>query len=57
MKHVPPSVRETAFSCPHCGALTTQHWFSLRAWRYEGKHRVPFRIDADKLKKIDFCSH
>lgn len=28
---VPPSVKETAFICPHCGAFTTQYWFTLYA--------------------------
>lgn len=27
-KYVPPSVKETAFNCPHCGALAKQYWFS-----------------------------
>ena len=31
--HVDPSVREAAFSCPHCGAFTTQHWLNLLARR------------------------
>ena len=26
MKYVPPSVKETAFNCPHCGALAAQAW-------------------------------
>lgn len=30
-KVVPPSVKETAFSCPHCGAFTTQFWYKLHA--------------------------
>lgn len=30
-KSVPASVNETAFDCPHCGAYTTQFWFSLHA--------------------------
>ncbi len=28
---VPPSISETAFDCPHCGAFTTQYWFNLHA--------------------------
>ena len=28
-KNVSPSVKETAFSCPHCGAYTTQFWYKL----------------------------
>lgn len=30
-KHVTPSIAETAFNCPHCGALTTQTWFACRS--------------------------
>jgi len=26
---VEPSIAETAFSCPHCGAFTTQFWYKL----------------------------
>lgn len=29
----PPSISETAFNCSHCGAYTTQHWWSLSADR------------------------
>lgn len=34
-KYVPPSVSESAFSCPHCGAYTTQHWHHLHTTRYK----------------------
>lgn len=30
-KTSPPSIKETAFDCPHCGAFTTQYWFSIKA--------------------------
>ncbi len=43
-KFVPPSLNETAFNCPHCGALTTQTWFALRAEKKE-KGRVPLRFE------------
>ncbi|TAU37804.1 DUF4145 domain-containing protein (plasmid) [Rhizobium ruizarguesonis] len=26
MKYIAPSITATAFNCPHCGVLTTQHW-------------------------------
>jgi hypothetical protein len=26
MKIVPPSIQETAFNCPYCGAYTSQSW-------------------------------
>lgn len=29
MKYVPPSIKDTAFNCPHCGALAKQFWSSL----------------------------
>ncbi len=41
MKHVPPSVRETAFNCPHCGALAKQFWYSLRADQNDDEHPTP----------------
>ena len=30
-KHVDPATDKTAFTCPHCGAYTTQVWYGLRA--------------------------
>lgn len=27
-RHVSPSIRLTAFSCLHCGTLTTQTWYT-----------------------------
>jgi hypothetical protein len=36
-----PLISKTAFSCPHCGAYTTQNWFQLTADSYDEKHRTP----------------
>jgi hypothetical protein len=47
---VQPSVRETAFNCPHCFALTTQYWYDLHAKPVVGKAAVPFVADS-KLKE------
>jgi len=41
MKVVPPSTNETAFNCPHCGALAKQFWFSLRADANNDDHPLP----------------
>jgi len=40
-KSVPPSIKETAFECPHCGAYTTQFWHSLFAIRTSNEHPTP----------------
>lgn len=36
-----PLVTKTAFSCPHCGAYTTQHWYQLVVDSYSEEHRTP----------------
>ena len=40
-KSVPPSISETAFDCPHCGAFTTQHWFRICAEGLSKEQRTP----------------
>lgn len=48
---VQPSTQLQAFSCPHCGALTTQHWRKLLV-DYPEKDRVPLRIrEPEEAKK------
>lgn len=37
----PPSISETAFACPHCGAYTSQHWYRLSATAIDENDRVP----------------
>src|SRR5260370_18565165 len=44
---VQPSVRETAFNCPYCFALTTQYWYALDAKQISAETRVPFIADED----------
>ncbi|WP_284165818.1 DUF4145 domain-containing protein [Frigidibacter sp. SD6-1] len=51
MKFVPPSVKETAFNCPHCGVLASQYWHSLHA-DPRGRNGLPEVIDDDKLKEL-----
>jgi hypothetical protein len=54
-KYVAPAICETAFSCPHCGTLTTQTWFALhaRALVDDGKATTPPIIDLNWLAEIE----
>lgn len=47
----PPSISETAFDCPHCGAYTTQYWFEVYANARE-KNATPHIPDGDTRKRI-----
>lgn len=47
-KYVPPSINETAFSCPHCGALAKQTWFALQGDELR-KDGLPLRITEEEL--------
>lgn len=55
-KYVSPSISQTAFNCPHCGALAKQHWFELRA-EVMKKDALPIRISGpinnDFLKTLE----
>ncbi|MCR8725928.1 DUF4145 domain-containing protein [Frigidibacter sp. ROC022] len=51
MKYVSPSVKETAFNCPHCGALARQSWYSTHADAME-KDTLPDIIAAEKLEEL-----
>jgi hypothetical protein len=39
---VQPSVRETAFNCPHCSAFTTQYWYNLCCNKVTRDPPIPF---------------
>lgn len=45
----PPSITETAFDCPHCGAYTTQYWFDVYANARE-KNAIP-HIPDEKIRR------
>ncbi|MBI5800271.1 MAG: DUF4145 domain-containing protein [Verrucomicrobia bacterium] len=49
---VQPSVRETAFSCPHCSALTTQYWHALYAAEVEGGDKLPLVLRDDHKRNV-----
>ncbi len=44
MNQVPPSIHETAFDCPHCGAFAQQSWFSLTANTEYIRDRLPIDV-------------
>jgi len=56
-KSVTPSIRETAFNCPHCGAYTTQTWYDLWAGALSGESRTPIVPDKDFLEVIRKDEH
>ena len=51
MKYVSPSTKETAFNCPHCGALAQQSFYSASAEELD-KNGLPVIVDAEMLRKI-----
>ncbi len=50
-KYVPPALNETAFNCPHCGALAKQFWHSLHA-KNLGKDHIPRIVTDDQIPGI-----
>lgn len=52
-KYVEPSATATAFSCPHCGTLTTQTWSMLYSNRYSGDSKHPLIPDESMIERLD----
>jgi hypothetical protein len=50
-KAVAPSIAHTAFSCPHCGAFTSQSWYELSADEITGDSKTP------PIPKLSFKNH
>ncbi|MFG6718638.1 DUF4145 domain-containing protein [Burkholderia pseudomallei] len=51
-KTVAPATNETAFNCPHCGALTSQTWHQLFTNRLGNSNRVPYFPSAADQEDI-----
>lgn len=47
-----PSINETAFNCPHCGAYTTQNWNELRVYAITSAPRHPLLPAEDEVKAL-----
>jgi hypothetical protein len=51
-KIILPSIRETAFNCPHCHVLTTQYWYKVLAKQIVGKVPLPFIPNEEMRNSI-----
>lgn len=54
MKYVPPSAKETAFNCPHCGALAKQFWHSVHLSPNDEKDPLPVVLNNGENHKWGF---
>ena len=52
MEHgTPPSVRETAFNCPHCYAFAQQSWYSIGATT-KGENQLPPIVKGSDVSRM-----
>ena len=51
-KVVEPSLNLTAFSCPRCGAHTTQHWHNVYAQRLTTEQKTPLLFNAVMVAEL-----
>jgi hypothetical protein len=54
MKHVTPSIKETAFNCPHCGALAMQTWSNLYSEPKSKDYPLPPYVGPTGAAERDF---
>lgn len=46
----PPSIYQTAFDCPHCGAYAAQEWWKACVTPTDGDTKRPF-IPTEKMRQ------
>jgi hypothetical protein len=51
-KYVTPSIAETAFNCPTCGAYTTQYWFDLFAAELD-ENKTPHQLNPKIIETME----
>ena len=51
-KIIPPELGENSFSCPHCGAIAHQTWFTLHPKGYEKDSRPRMPV-SDVIERIE----
>lgn len=44
-----PSIRKTAFDCPHCGAFAEQYWHDVYARKITNEEKLPRFINRDAV--------
>ena len=49
MNRMSPSIRQTAFDCPHCGAFAQQSWYSVDANRNNIRENLPADYNQDVI--------
>jgi hypothetical protein len=50
---IEPSIRKTAFSCPHCGAHTSQTWYDIYSKEFSSDSPKPFIPTAENREHFE----
>jgi hypothetical protein len=51
-KYVSPAIDQTAFNCPHCGALARQFWYSVHAEAVKAQDRKPLLVTPEMVLRV-----
>src|SRR5687767_6027284 len=52
-RSLPPSIKEKAFSCPHCGAFAAQTWYDGRAQPIQPNQGLPFVFGQADIEQME----